>query len=133
MMLNTTCLLSYFNFGVFYECCIFKWVHSAAEHHILPNQNAVFISELIKVIVHIHTSTPDSYDVIIGFYSRSEEPFQLSIVLHSIRIIIERHLISTLHVDFLVIDSKEKVCSIWHRQLVELDFSYADLYVFHIH
>ena len=88
MMLNATCLLSYFNFGVFDESWIFKWVHSAAEHHILPNQNAVFICEVIKVVIHIHASTPDSYDVIICLNSRSEKPFQLSIVLHSIWIII---------------------------------------------
>ena len=114
MILEPPCLLPHLNFGSFDKRLFKNRVEFAAEHHVLPNHHAIFVRQLVEVVVQVHASTPYPYYVEVGLCCRRHEPFELSPVLHPVRVIIKRHLIRSFHVNWHFVYLEVEVLAIRH-------------------
>ena len=123
VMLYPTSLLTNLDFWTLNKLVFKKRVKSRAKHHILPYKHSHAISHFIKVIVHVHSSSPDSYNIKISLLCWLKQPFNFSVVFHSVRIIIKRYLICTLKVDFYIINFKIEIFTIYHFILMKLELS----------
>ena len=90
-MLYPANVLTHFDIGIPGIIFIKHWIKPTRKHHILPNHDAVLVSELIKPIIEIDSTSPDSQKVIVGFFGRFEQPLQLALVEHAGGVVVYWH------------------------------------------
>ena len=93
---------------LYFLCYIVKIIlisreHAAGKHHVLPNQDTIFIAKIIEYILLINTPTPDTKHVHIGICSRLNDMF-VGFVCYTSREVVKRDVIGTFHKHILAIE-----------------------------